>query len=194
MFQALLHFKCCWRNFLSFWKVSISCAGSSAWHKFLKGLWVLLSVVPYANTLPQYNGYFLFIAIVIVISVLEVGVVLFIFNIWNRFTMTFKMFIKWITLFVGQIFWAIHLFLDHIIYKQHDHITLHTPFHWLMFNWVNTDDLHSDFTVYTTKQWHSTPHILTGKMNYSVVLWCWLHNSMELMFREIRQTKVMLSS
>ena len=76
-------------------------------------------------------------------------------------------------------------FLRSFIYKQHAHFTLHTPFHWLMFNWVNTDDLHSYFTVYTTKQWHSTPHILIGKMNYSVVSWCWFHNSMEFTFREM---------
>ena len=85
-------------------------------------------------------------------------------------------------------------FLRSFIYKQHVHFTLHTPFHWLMFNWVNTDDLHSYFTVYTTKQWHSTPHVLTGKRNYSVMSWCWFHNSMEFMFREMSQTKVMLSS
>lgn len=86
-------------------------------------------------------------------------------------------------------------FLRSFIYKQHAHITLHTPFHWLTFSLVNTDDLHSYFfTLYTTKQWHSTPHVLTGKINYSVVLWCWFHNLMEFMFREISQTKVMLSS
>lgn len=86
-----------------------------------------------------------------------------------------------------------HLFIswDHLY--TNSMLILHTPFHWLCLIGL-TLILHSYFTVHTTKQWHSTPHVLTGKMKYSVVSWCCFHNLVEFTLREMSQTKVMLSS